>query len=141
MEKQLIRENLEKSALSKDHNQIYDALQDMFQYGHHLLFVEPLIMLLELDCHNEHEDITRTLQQLKDERAIDILFSTAKKKFQYLEYNDSKALARKCTWALADIGTLKAKEALSILSKDSDKVIAGYAQKRLDNWEKELHRK
>jgi hypothetical protein len=44
------------------------------------------------------------------------------------------ALVRKCTWALADIGTPEAKARLQDLAKSLNAQIAGYAQKRLDRW-------
>lgn len=51
------------------------------------------------------------------------------------------AFRRKVTWALADIGGPSAKQILAELEKSSDEQLAEYAQKRLDSWESELHRK
>jgi hypothetical protein len=48
---------------------------------------------------------------------------------------------RKCTWALADIGTEEAKSYLQELTKSKDTTLAGYAYKRLNSWEAEMHRK
>jgi hypothetical protein len=42
---------------------------------------------------------------------------------------------------LADTGTVEAKEYLQKMAKSGDKIIEGFAQKRLDNWERELVRK
>lgn len=69
------------------------------------------------------------------------MFDTANVELEYFNYDDTKSLARKCIWALADIGTEKAKEKLVLLSNSSDTLIANYARKRLNNWELELSRK
>jgi len=43
-------------------------------------------------------------------------------------------LARKCTWALADIGTPSARSLLETLATNDNEIIAHYAQKRLEQW-------
>ncbi|MEO1625824.1 MAG: DUF4291 domain-containing protein [Bacteroidota bacterium] len=54
---------------------------------------------------------------------------------------DYKPISRKCTWALADIGTAEAKQYLQKLSESNDLLVREFAQKRLDNWEAEAGRK
>lgn len=103
--------------------------------------VPTLVELLRARWHTRHEDTARWLQQLRDPRAVDALFETAFSKFPYLEYDNSYALARKCTWALADIGTPEARAKLEELARGADAEIAGYAQRRLDHWDSELKRK
>lgn len=44
-------------------------------------------------------------------------------------------------WALADIGTEEARSYLQKLVAGADEIVAGFARKRLDNWEKEMGRK
>ena len=63
---------------------------------------------------------------------MDILYSTAMRNFDYLDYDEDFGLARKCTWALADIGTPDAWQKLQNLARSQNEIIAGYAQKRLD---------
>jgi hypothetical protein len=103
--------------------------------------VPTLIDLLRSTRHKRHEDVARWLQELRDPRAIEALYATALSKHEYLEYDDSHALARKCTWALADIGTVEAQERLRVLARSEDPEIAGYAQRRLDRWTEEAYRK
>ena len=97
--------------------------------------------LLLLPWHKRHEDIALTLQHLRVPSTVDVLAKAALVKYDHLAYDDSHAFARKCTWALADIGTLEARAHLERLARADDTEIAAYAQKRLDNWEVELHRK
>jgi hypothetical protein len=102
--------------------------------------VPTLIDLLRSTRHKRHEDVALWLQTLRDPRAIEALYSTALSPYEYLEF-DGHALARKCTWALADIGTVEAKERLRMLAGSEDPEIASYAQRRLDNWTREADRK
>ena len=104
-------------------------------------FVPYLKQLLASPWHFDHEDIVSLLQRIAAPETVDVLFKITTTKFEYLDYNDSKPLARKCTWALADIGSNEAKEALIELSKNQDPEIAAFAQKRIDNWEREASRK
>ena len=63
------------------------------------------------------------------------------KQHDYLDHDECFGLARKCTWALADIGTPEARAGLDRLALSPHGMIAEFAQKRLDQWEKELQRK
>ena len=103
--------------------------------------VPTLVELLRASWHTRHEDTARWLQELRDPRAVEALFDTATTKFPHFEHDNSYALARKCTWALADIGTPDARAKLELLARNTDAEIAGYAQRRLDHWDSELDRK
>jgi ubiquinone biosynthesis protein UbiJ len=103
--------------------------------------VPTLIGLLRSTAHTRHEDLARWLQDLRDPRAVEALYAVALTKHEYLAYNNSYALARKCTWALADIGTESANEKLCLLAGCDDVEIAGYAQTRLARWSEEMGRK
>lgn len=103
----------------------------------------PLILakLLLSTNHQRHEDIAHTLQGFKDLRTVDALFQAALVIHDHLHYDEFFGLARKCTWALADIGTPEALSKLQLLAKGENQLIAGYAQKRIDSWKSERHRK
>src|SRR5262245_41595340 len=101
-------------------------------------------ILCELLCENwhfQHEEIVLTLQRLKDARAVDALYEASLISHQYLSYDKFYGLARKCTWALADIGTRDALTKLQLLAGCGNALIAKYAQNRLDNWDNEQDRK
>lgn len=100
-----------------------------------------LALLLLEPWHEKHEDIAKILQELREPATADALAGAAVVKHEYLAYDDSHAFARKCIWALADIGTPTSREHLERLSQNPDHEVAAYAQKRLDNWEHELPRK
>ena len=95
--------------------------------------------LLKQNWHKLHENLASWFQQKKNPLAIELLYKTAFR--EDLDVFEYKPLARKCVWALADIGTIEAKEYLLKMSKSGDKIIESFAQKRLDNWDNELVRK
>jgi hypothetical protein len=95
--------------------------------------------LFEQNWHKLHENLASWFQQKRNPLAIDLLYKIAFR--ADLDIFDYKPLARKCVWALADIGTVEAKEYLQKMAVSGDKIIEDFAQKRLDNWEDELSRK
>ncbi|WP_233752744.1 DUF4291 domain-containing protein [Flavilitoribacter nigricans] len=103
---------------------------------------EKVLMELELfaeDWHQLHEELASAFQLKKNPLAEEALYHNAFRK--ELDPMDYKPLARKCTWALADIGTEQSRQFLTEMAGCGDPLIEGFAQKRLDNWEKELPRK
>ena len=125
----------------QDPDGVEDALNDAFDSGLTPNIGPILVDLLVMTWHFRHEDVVLALQELKPSQAVDALYQAALVTHEYLGYDEFFGLSRKCTWALADIGTPEANRALVALTKSENETIAGYAQKRLDNWEQELHRK
>lgn len=141
MKKEKVLNNLQNAIETSSADTAESAVTSVHEFGYHPDFVPYLIELLEVNWHYRHEDIVLALQWTKDNRATKTLLKTAERKFDYLEYDNSYALARKCTWALADIGTEESKQALIKLSQGHDEEVAVYALKRLDTWEVEKNRK
>src|SRR5258708_3228946 len=77
-------------------------------------FVPALVELLQSKDHFRHEDIAAALQTLRDPKTVDALYEAAHARYEYLAYDEYFGLARKCTWALADIGTPEAKAKLTL---------------------------
>jgi hypothetical protein len=100
-----------------------------------------LVELLLLPWHYKHEDIASALQGLRVPGTADALAQAALVKHDYMDADDSYPFARKCIWALADIGTREARAHLERLARANDTEIAAYAQRRLDKWNEELTRK
>jgi hypothetical protein len=95
-------------------------------------FVNILCRLLEEKWHFQHEDITRILQSLKAPEAIEYLYRTALSKFEYLDHNDSSALAVKCIWALGDINTTDSRKKLELLAQVKNEIIRSNAIEQLN---------
>jgi hypothetical protein len=126
---------------ARDADAFESALRSAYQAGLSLDLSEVLAAALLMPWHYRHEDLARALQQLRDPRTVDALFHAAFSRHAYLDYDENFGLARKCTWALADIGTAEAKRRLEELAAGENESVAGYAQRRLDRWESEKARK
>ena len=91
----------------------------------------PLLCELMLEpWHTRHEDIALALEHLADARSVDALYRAAMSEYHYAP-DGGLALARKCTWALAGIGTVEARSMLERLACCGNQTIEGYARKRL----------
>jgi HEAT repeat protein len=132
---------LEAAAAAPQADTVEETVTAAHRIGLHSTFVPPLLALLRSHDHFRHEDIVAALQGIKDPRAIDALFEAASVRLPYLDYDEFFGLARKCTWALADIGTQEAKTRLEQLTSNDNRLIADYAKKRLDRWDQERDRK
>jgi hypothetical protein len=136
-----VREKLEQAIEARDAAAFELALNAAFRAGLTPDLAGLLARALSMSWHTRHEDVVGALQQLKDPVAVDALYWAALAKHDSLDYDEFFGLARKCTWALADIGTSEAKRRLEDLAAGNNEVIAGYAKRRLDAWEKEKGRK
>ncbi len=132
---------IKKAILEKDADALEDALLIKTEIKTEAEYLDLLIILLSEKWHFQHEDIARELQKIRNPKSIEVLHKTIFEKFEYLDYNNSEALARKCVWALADIGNGESKKILIEVSKTENAEISSYAKKRLDKWEDEQHRK
>lgn len=132
---------LDNALQLRDADEVERAIEDAYKSGLSVELVLPLLALLPETFHSRHEDIVGALQQLQDPRAVDAIYEAALVQHDYLDYDENFGLARKCSWALADIGTTRARFRLQMLAQNSNLLIAAYAQKRLDNWNRELDRK
>jgi len=141
MDKNKLIELFESAIRTKNPDEVDMAVAEAFSVLETSDCIPFLCQLLEFDWHYDHEDIASLLQQIASPKSVDVLFKTATRKFEYLNYDDSKPLSRKCIWALADIGNAESRKALIELTKNQDAEIAGYAQKRIDNWNLEIGRK
>lgn len=94
-------------------------------------YVEVLSKLLVAPWHCMHENIASLLQGMKDPGSVDALYDAALAKFDYLDYDDTYALARKCIHALADIGTESSRAKLRRLAESDIPIIREKAKKYL----------
>jgi hypothetical protein len=126
---------------SRNDSDLVTALSSAFSQAPREL-VPDLCRVLTENWHEQHEDIVLLLQDLKDERAVAALFEASQMTFQHLiQWNNVHEFQRKCTWALADIGSERAKQRLSDLVGGRDETLAAYAKERLSNWDIEINRK
>lgn len=124
---------LEQAQIQRDADAVETVLRVAFQCGLTPSLVPLLSELIVADWHLRHEDVALALEELRDPRSIDALAQAAVTSYSYLDYDENFGLARKCTWALARIGTPLAFQRLRELAHCSNQIIAGYAIKRLPN--------
>ncbi|MBO6897083.1 MAG: hypothetical protein JJ868_06885 [Shimia sp.] len=132
---------LQKAVRQKDPDKFEDALNACFPMQFREGLCDLLADVLNADWHFRHEDVAHAIQTLTCACAVEALERRALNSPEYLAWDEDHALARKCTWALADIGTDEAKQALERLSLSEITVVRGFAQKRIDKWQDELARK
>jgi len=126
----------------KDSDGVYE---NAFSFVHTYEEDEEILLLLcqlfESEWHKAHEDMARAFQYISNPITAETLFKVAFSDFEYIRWNEYFPLQRKCTWALADIGTNDAKKYLEQIAKHANETIAEYATKRLVKWDFEFRRK
>lgn len=132
---------LEDAILSHDAEDVECALSVAGIVDFRPAFMPLLIKILELPWHRSHEEIASWFQYLKAPEPAEALYRAALVQHEYRAWDDNYVLARRCTWALADIGTPEAYEKLQLLAKCDIPMIAGFARKRIRSWHEEKSRK
>jgi hypothetical protein len=138
-----VKARLQRAIANADGDEFEDALNELFSLGAGVPggIARLLAPTLAMRWHQRHEDVVLALQQARDPSTVDALYAAAHDRHDYLAYDEFFGLARKCTWALADIGSEHARSRLEELARCPEPKVRGYAQKRLDNWEREVERK
>lgn len=132
---------IKRILIEKDKKGVYE---NAFHFIHVYSRDEEILLLLcqifESDWHESHEDMARAFQGASNPVTAETLFRVALTEFEY-SWNDNYPLQRKCTWALADTGTVEAKNFLEQIKQKANEEVAEFADKRLRNWDSELNRK
>ncbi|KAF2507955.1 hypothetical protein EYY60_18585 [Flavobacterium zhairuonense] len=84
--------------------------------------------------HFKHEDIVLTLKETADPNIVDFLYNAIFLNLEYLEYDETYQLARKCIKAIASINNFNSLSKLQNLSNNENKIISRYARKELDRF-------
>ncbi|MBD2785034.1 HEAT repeat domain-containing protein [Xenorhabdus sp. DI] len=127
---------LELSILNKD----ADAI-DLFLYfgaviGYNYSCISLLNKLILMQWHYKHEDLAMILQHYKHPSSVDALYQVSGFELEYLDFDDSYALAVKCIWGLGDIGTPEAFEKLKVLSESDNEVVRENSINQLKRYSK-----
>ncbi len=101
-------------------------------------FLDVFNELLTEKWHYKHEDLVRLIDAYRSERSVKYLQYAATMKLDYLTYEGDTtfALANKCIRALGNIGTDHAKQGLTQLSENDNKIISIKCQKQLKRFKK-----
>jgi len=133
---------IKRMLLEKDSKAVYEkaySFAGTYSRDEDILLL--LCQIFEADWHQSHEDMARSFQGASNPVTSESLYKVALGEFEYLNWNDNYPLQRKCTWALADIGTPQAKEFLEQIKETANDTIAEFAAERLTEWDTEQRRK
>ncbi len=122
---------LEDSLHRKDSDDVEHALLLGFSFGFSEKVVPILCELIVQGWHCKHEDIASLLQKFKATQSIEYLYKTALAEYDYLDYDDSYALAVKCIWALGGIDTDSSRERLKQLTLSKNQIVKEAAEHQL----------
>lgn len=84
--------------------------------------------------HHKHEDLATLIDSYRSESSVECLRKAINLKLPYLRYKGEESIAfeTKCIWALGNIGSSRAKEALEEIQHKYKKSIAQEATKQLE---------
>lgn len=96
-------------------------------------FVDILCKLLKEKWHYRHENIVNVLQELKSSKSVQTLYEVIFIKYDYLhKVDECHALARKCIWALGEMGTHEAYDKLLLVFNNiKDEYVKAVTKKQL----------
>lgn len=121
----LLRENVK----NKDEKGLSCTLSVAFFDGADRDYTGILLSLLEEEWHTLEEDIVEVLGLTKDPMCIKKLYELA---INVPDYDDGRAMAKKCILALGAINTAESKEKLSLLKESDDPIIKQAAIDQLE---------
>jgi hypothetical protein len=113
--------NLLRDAISRqDADDLELALIVMVTFGITIDQLDSLVQLSSADWHHSHEEVVTALGQLRTPAAVDALYQATQWVPGYLDFDESRSLARKAIWALGGIPGQQAEKALLRLLHDDD---------------------
>jgi hypothetical protein len=98
-----------------------------FTSGH----LQSLVVLSSAGWHQKHEDVVSALGELRDPAGVDALYEVTQWIPDYLEFDESRALARKAIWALGKTPGEQATGALGRLVSSDDEIVQEEAARQL----------
>lgn len=120
---------LSENVKSLDAKGLSNTLAVIYNDGADDDYTAILLSLLDESWHTSEEDIVGILELIKDPKSIDKLYDVA---VHVPDYDDMRALSKKCMWALSAINTPEAINKLELLQKSSDPIIKENATFQLE---------
>lgn len=123
---------LTEAIQSKAADDVECALMVGYTFGFTKDHLEPLLELVSAPWHFKHEDVVTALGQLQSTKAVEGLHAATKWIPEYLDFDESRALAVKAIWALGRIKGPEADAALSELGNEPDPILAESATEQIE---------
>ena len=139
MKNQYLFEQFDSMLKSKDPQKVYEFYQLDFSECTEDEILQMEMKLFEENWHTLHDELASNFQIKRNPAVVELLCKAILE--ETIPELDYKPVSRKCTWALADIGTQEAFDCLKAIAQSKDETLAEYAQKRIRLWEDEMDRK
>lgn len=104
-----------------------------FAYGSTTEHLEPLLDLSCADWHQRQEDVVTALRDLHTPAAVKAFVQATRWIPAYLDFDESRALARKAIYALGETSGPEAEHALTELTDSSDEILRETARRVLEH--------
>jgi len=130
--KELSLELLEEAWDERNTTDVEHTLIIGFSLGFLPAHLGVLMRLADADWHRSHEDVVSALDELRDKRAVGVLYCTALKRHEYLAFDKARALAVKAIWALGNIPDDSAVGKLRVLAQSDEEILKHEAIKQLE---------
>jgi hypothetical protein len=111
---------LKDDVINKNEKRLANTLAVIYNDGADSDYTDILLQLLDKKWHTSEEDIVSILELIRDPKSVDKLFKVA---LNVPDYDDMRALAKKCMWALSAINTPEAIQKLRLLEEVDDTII------------------
>jgi HEAT repeat protein len=124
---------IQKAIETKDADEMELVMQLIWFSDDYSKYTNLLNRLLLIPQHRSHQNITKTLQDIKSPTSVPYIRKALESNFDYLEYtfSESDAIAKWFSWALAEIGTPEAIGVIKDFSTSADEGIRNEMQYRL----------
>jgi len=120
---------LKENVANKDDKGLANTLAVICNDGADRDYTDILLQLLDEKWHTSEEDIISILELIKDPKSVDKLYEVA---LDVPDYDDMRAIAKKCMWVLSAINTSEAVQKLKMLAKSDDLIIKDNAAFQLE---------
>ncbi len=128
----LCAELLNDAIRSKNSEDVEWALIVGYTFGFSDQHLNTLLFLSGERWHFKHEDVVTALGRLKTPRAVKALAAATQWVPEYLDHDESRALAVKAIWAIGGIAGPEADSALTELSASGDPILADTARNQIN---------
>ena len=116
----------------KHADDVEDAISVCFAFGFGPAHFPVLIKLSDAEWHRRHEDVVSALDSYESAESVEALKRATKWIPDYLDYDESRALAKKAIWALARMDNPKGWTALEELAESDDALVRNAAAEKLE---------
>lgn len=120
---------LKENVTNKDEKGLAATVAVLYWDGADRDYTSILLQLLDEKWHKSEEDIISVLEIIRDPGSVDKLFEAA---LNVPDYDDMRAIAKKCMWALSAINTPESIQKLKLLEKVDDPIIKENATFQLE---------